>query len=67
MKHQAQWDDLVWHLKQIDHPINYLIAATPTGPIRERLTEANVHLMVAEQELMKAVEAAKNAETGTTT
>jgi len=47
MKNEAQFDDARWHLNRAQHPVDYLIAATPTGPIRNALTEANIHLMIA--------------------
>jgi hypothetical protein len=59
MKHQTQWDDLTWHLTQIEHPLQYLIAATPTGPVREALTEANILFMQAEESLKRAATLAK--------
>lgn len=62
LKNKTQWDDMTWHLTQIGHPLEYLIAVTPTGPIREALTEANIHFMEAEAALKKAVTLAKEAE-----
>jgi len=52
---QAQYDDARWHLNRAVHPLDYLIAATPSGPARNALTEANIHLALA----FKCFEAAR--------
>lgn len=62
MKFKTQWDDLAWHLTQIEHPLQYLIAATKSGEVRNALTEANIHLMAGEEALKRAVELAKAEE-----
>ncbi len=44
----------VLRLKRIldqEHELGLLIMATPSGPIREVMTEANIHLMTACQKL----------------
>lgn len=41
--------------------LEYLIMATPTGPIREKLTEANLHLMDAERQFRELAKAAEQA------
>ncbi len=59
MKNKTQWDEITWHLKRLEHPLQYLIACTPTGPIREALTEANINFLLAEAALVRAAEMAK--------
>ncbi len=57
IKRATQWHEVAWHLARIEQPMDYLIAATPTGRQRELLTEANIHRMAMEAVLQKALDA----------
>ena len=52
---KTQWDDLLYHLHRIDHPLEYLIHSTPTGELRNHLTNVNIHMMGIAAELGKAL------------
>lgn len=55
--HQRRWrlgrsrDSILVDQKQIEHLIN----ETPTGDLRNKLTEANMHLMLADQAMLDAL------------
>jgi hypothetical protein len=53
--HMTQLSDLLWHLARAEHPLEYLIHATPSGPARNHLTEVNIHLMQIAEALGKAM------------
>jgi hypothetical protein len=45
---RLQLDNARSLLRRIHHFTNVAIAGTPTGPTRDRITEANIHLLEAE-------------------
>ncbi len=61
MNGETQWADARWHMARIEHPVEYLIGITPTGELRNKLTEANIHLMSAKSILEQAYSEARNA------
>lgn len=47
---------MILRLDEIRQQLEFLISVTATGPIRNHLTEANIILMVAEEEVKKNVQ-----------
>lgn len=39
---------------KVQNRVEHLILATPTGPVRELLTEANIHMLAALDKLKEA-------------
>lgn len=40
-----------YHLQQVLKSVEYLIMATPSGPIRDKLTEANIIMMQVQEDV----------------
>lgn len=56
---QTVRNDLLEDLEHVQEAVEWLVLATPTGPVREKLTEVNIHLMAAQMALKDLEQAAK--------
>lgn len=48
-------NDLLGDLEHIQEATEWLVLATPSGEVRNKLTEVNIHLMAAEAALKEVV------------
>lgn len=46
--------DVLLAVQRAQRLVEQLVIATPSGPVRNKLTEANIHLMAAEQAMIEA-------------
>lgn len=48
-------NDLLGDLEHVQEAVEWLVLATPTGPVRDKLTEVNIGLMEAMQKLKEVI------------